>query len=109
MAANTAISASSENGGRRSRYGSRARDGAIEYSTGELDIFPGGALPSGVAKECCGMVRDDDRHSVVLMNLASQLTYRNLAVQQSLRGKSAERENYFWFDQLDLPNQIRTA
>src|SRR5258707_5931343 len=109
IAASTAISASSEYGGRRSRYGSRARDGAIEYSTGELDIFPGRALPCGVSEECCGMVRDDDRHPVVLMNLSPQLADGGLRFQECLRGKCAESQNYFWFYELDLPNQVWAA
>ena len=43
--------------GRRSRNGSRAACGAIENSTGELDIFPGGALP----RSDCGAARRGGR------------------------------------------------
>src|SRR5262249_42461 len=109
MADNTACSASSEYGGRRSRYGSRARFGAIEYSTGELDIFPGGSLPSRVPKKSRGGIRHDERHTVILVHRAAQFTDRCLRVQQRLRGKCPERENHFWLDQLDLSNQIGTA
>ena len=37
----------------------RRRAGAIEYSTGELDIFPGGALPSRIPEKRGGVIRDD--------------------------------------------------
>src|SRR5215831_18466906 len=109
MADNTACSASSEYGGRRSRYGSRVSDGAIEYSTGELDIFPGGSLPPRVPQESGGVICHDERHTVILVHRAAQFTDRCLRVQQRLRGECSERENHFWFNQLDLSNQIRTA
>src|SRR5215471_17518141 len=109
MADNTACSASSEYGGRRSRYGSRASVGAIEYSTGELDIFPGGSLPPRVPEQSRGMICHDERHTVILVHRAAQFTDRCLRVQQRLRGERSERENHSWSDQLDLSNQIRTA
>src|SRR5689334_11649395 len=84
IADNTACSASSEYGGRRSRYGSRASVGAIEYSTGELDIFPGGALPGGVPQQGGRVVRHDQRHAVVLVNLTAQLSDGQFSVEESL-------------------------
>src|SRR5215213_4198472 len=107
MADNTACSASSEYGGRRSRYGSRARlCGAIEYSTGELDIFPGGTLPRWIAQERGGVVRNDQRHPVVAMNLAPELPDGKLRLEQRLRGERAERENDFRTNQLDLSDEV---
>src|SRR5689334_3309539 len=109
IADSTACSASSEYGGRRSRYGSRARVGAIEYSTGELDIFPGGALPGGVPEEGGRMIRHHERHAVVLMNLTTQLPDGQLCVEKSLCGEGPQRQKNFWSDELDLSHQIRTA
>src|ERR1044071_4008856 len=97
MAASTACSASSEYGGRRSVYGSRPC-GAIENSTGELDIFPGWALPRGVSQKRGRMVRDDERNAVVAMHLPAQLTDRELRLQQRLCGERAERDDHFGTD-----------
>src|SRR4051812_5656636 len=110
MAASTAISASSEYGGRRSRYGSTpARRGAIEYSTGELDIFPGKLFPRGVSEQRCRVIRDYDRHPMIFVNLASQLPDWCFRVEQRLRRECAQRKNDFRPDQIDLANKIRTA
>src|SRR5947209_7206632 len=76
---------------------------------GELDIFPGWALPSGIPEKGRRVVGDNERHTVILVYLSSQFTDRRLGVQQCLRGKCAQRENHFWFDDLDLPNEVRTA
>src|SRR6185503_15206650 len=94
MAASTACSASSEYGGRRSLYGSRPW-GAIEYSTGELDIFPGRALPRWIAKQRGGVIRDDQRNAVILVDRTAQLTNRELRLQQRLSGERAERDDHF--------------
>src|SRR3954468_1823905 len=92
IAARTACSASSEYGGRRSPYGSRPGGaGAIEYSTGKLDIFPGGALPGGITKQRGGVIRHDQRHPVVTVHLASQLADRELRLQESLGRKRPQR------------------
>src|SRR5215218_6371402 len=108
IAAITACSASSEYGGRRSRYGSRGGE-AIEYSTGELDIFPGGALPGGVAQQRCGMVRDDQRHAVVSVHGAPQLADRRLRVEQRLGGERPEGEDDLRPDELKLADQVGAA
>src|ERR1051325_7659005 len=55
------------------------------------------------------MIRHYDRHPVVLMNLAPQITDGRLTVQQCLCGKSPECENHLRFDQFDLSNQVRRA
>src|SRR5919107_5051142 len=99
IAAITACSASSEYGGRRSRYGSRGSE-AIEYSTGELDIFPGGALPGRVAQQRCGMIRDDQGHAVVSVHRAAELADGRLGVEQRLGGERPEREDDLRPDQL---------
>src|SRR5512143_1911500 len=112
MADNTACSASSEYGGRRSRYGSRASAcgwGAIENSTGELDIFPGRTLPGWIAQECGGMVRDDQRHPVVAMNLVPELPNGKLRIEQRLRSERAEGEYHLGADQFDLPDEVRAT
>ena len=66
-------------------------DGAIEYSTGELDIFPGGPLPGRIPQERGGMVGDDQRNAVVAVNLTAQLADRELRLEQSLGRKRPER------------------
>src|ERR1700681_3715166 len=80
IADNTACSASSEYGGRRSLYGSRA-GAAIENSTGELDIFPSGAFPGRIAKQRGGVIGDYQRYAVIPMNEATKLSYRGLGLQ----------------------------
>src|SRR5689334_21648320 len=109
IAESTACSASSEYGGRRSRYGSRAACGAFEYSTGEQDIFPGGALPGGFPQQRGRVIRHDERHPVVAMNLSPKLANRKLGLEQSLRGEGAQRDEYLRPDQFDLTYQIRAA
>src|SRR5690242_3237720 len=109
MADSTACSASSEYGGRRSRYGSRAADGAIEYSTGELDIFPGGALPGGIPQQRGGVIRHDERHPVEAMNLSPELPNGKLRVEKSLRGERTERDENLRPNQLDLTYQVRAT
>src|SRR5690242_14593166 len=109
IAESTACSASSEYGGRRSRYGSRAADGAIEYSTGELDIFPGGALPGGIPQQRGRVIRHDERHPVVAMNLSPQLPNGKFCLEQSLRGERAEGDEHLRPNQFDLTYQIRAA
>src|SRR3569832_1005881 len=92
IAARTACSESSEYGGRRSPYGSRpGGPGAIEYSTGKLDIFPGGALPGGIAKQCGGVIGHDQRHAIVTVHLAAQLADRELRLEESLGRERPER------------------
>src|SRR5574340_618687 len=83
MAPSTALSASSEYGGRRSRNASGW--GAIEYSTGELDIVPGWPLPGRVAQQRRGMVGDDHGDAVIAMDRAAQLADRELGVEERLR------------------------
>src|SRR5690349_23399324 len=84
IAARTARSASSDQGGRRSRNGSACADlGAIENSTGELDIFPGGALEVGVPEQRGGVVRRDERDTVVRLLDAAELGDALLGLQQS--------------------------
>ena len=85
------------------------RRGAIEYSTGELDIFPGGALPGRVPQERGGVVRDDQRNAVVAVHLTAQLADRELRLEQSLRRERAEREDHLRPDELDLADQVRAA
>src|SRR5215218_8326302 len=108
IAAITACSASSEYGGRRSRYGSRGGE-AIEYSAGELDIFPGGALPGGIAQQRCGMVSDDQRDAVVSVHRAPQLADRLLCVEQRLGGERPEGHDHLRPNQLELPDQVGAA
>ena len=60
-------------------YGSRT-GAAIEYSTGELDIFPSGAFPGRVAEQRGGVIGDDERYAVVLVDESTELTERSLCV-----------------------------
>src|SRR4029453_8352576 len=108
MAASTACSASSEYGGRRSLYGSRPC-GAIENSTGELDIFPGWAFPRWIAQQRGGVIRDDQRNAVILVHRAAQFTDRQLRLQQRLRGERAERDDDLRTNALQLAHEVRTA
>ena len=89
-------------------YGSRA-GAAIENSTGELDIFPGGAFPGRIPQQRSGMIGDDERYSVVLVNETTELADRSFRVQESLRSEGPKSNNDFGLDQLELPDQIRTA
>src|SRR5690242_20334060 len=109
IADNTACSASSEYGGRRSRNGSRAGAASVEYSACELDIFPGGSLPGWITEERCWVISHDQRNAVVAMDLTSQFTDRQLRVEQRLRGERPKSEDNSRTDQFDLPNQVRTA
>src|SRR5665213_2053824 len=110
IAERTACSAASEYGGVRSRYGSRAAPTsllrAVEYESGELDIFPGWSFPGGVSQQCCRMIRDDERDAVVPVNCTTKLADRRLCLQESLGGKCPERQNHLRFDQLDLAHQV---
>src|ERR1035437_624576 len=105
----TACSASSDQGGLRSRNGSRAACGAIENSTGELDIFPCGALPRWIAEQCGGVVGDDQRHPVIAVYLTTQFTDRLRRLQESLRRERPEGKDHPGLQQLQLPQQERTA
>src|SRR5215213_783502 len=110
IAARTACSASSEYGGRRSLKGSRPGGaGAIEYSTGKLDIFPGGALPGGIPKQSGGVIGHDQGHPVVTVHLATQLADRELRLEESLGREGAQRQYHLRPDELDLADQVRRA
>src|SRR5215207_3289479 len=108
MAASTACSASSEYGGRRSLYGSRPC-GAIEYSTGELDIFPSRALPRRISEKRGGVVRDDERNAVVAMHRAAELPDGERRLEERLCRERAERDDDLWTNDLELTDQVRTA
>src|SRR5688572_14230124 len=108
IADNTACSASSEYGGRRSEYGSRPW-GAIEYSTGELDIFPCWAFPCRIAEQCRGVISDDERDAAVLMHQSPEFSDRCFGVEKSLGGEPSERNDYFRLDQLQLSYEVWTA
>src|SRR2546430_2727323 len=100
MAPMTACSASSEYGGRRSLYGSTRRLGAIEYSTGELDIFPGGTLPGGVPQERGRMIGRDERDTAVAVHLTSQLRDAELRAEERLCREVAQRQDHLGLQQL---------
>src|ERR1700704_458356 len=100
IADNTACSASSLYGGRRSLYGSRT-GGAIENSTGELDIFPSGAFPGRIAQQRGRVIGDDERYAVVPVNEPTELTERSFCVQESLRSEGSKSNNHFWLDELE--------
>src|ERR1035437_5226826 len=105
----TACSASSDQGGLRSRNGSRAACGAIEYSAGELDIFPGGALPRVIAEQRGGVVGDDQRHQVIAVYLTAQFTDRLRGLQESLRRERPAGKQHPGLEQFQLPQQERAA
>ena len=60
-------------------YGSRAC-GAIENSTGELDIFPSGAFPGRVAEQRGGVIGDDERCSVIAVHETTELVERSFCI-----------------------------
>src|SRR5919199_1436494 len=101
----TACSASSEYGGRRSLYGSTRLGRAIEYSTGELDIFPGGTLPGGIAQQRGGGVRRDERDPVVAVHLTAQLGDPDFRAEERLRGEVAQCEDDLGPQQLELADE----
>src|SRR5688572_12438880 len=110
IAASTARSASSDQGGRRSRNGSAEADlGAIENSTGELDIFRGRALPVGIPEERRGVIGGDERDAVVAMLDPPKLRDRSVRAQQSLCCERAERDYHFRLEYLELPQEERAA
>src|SRR5215218_1624076 len=104
----TACSASSEYGGRRSRYGSRA-GGAIENSTGELDIFPRWPLPGGVTEQRGRVIGNDERDAVVPVDRAAELADGELGVEERLGRERAERDDDLRLDQLELAHQVGAA
>jgi len=57
-------------------YGSRTC-GAIEYSTGELDIFPSRAFPGRIAQQGGGVIGNDERYSVVPVDEPTELADRS--------------------------------
>src|SRR6185436_16634596 len=110
IAESTACSASSEYGGCRSLKGSRLRlGGAIENSTDELDIFPGGAFPRWIAKQRRRVIRDDQRHTMEPVQLATEFSEHQLRLQQSLGSECSKSKDCFWPDQLKLTKEIRAA
>src|SRR5581483_1027241 len=109
IADSTATSASSEYGGRRSREASRGPCGVIEYSAGELDIFPGRALPVGVSQKRRGVVGHDQRHPVETVDLPTQLADRQRGLQQSLCRKRAEGKDDAGSQDSELLQQVGTA
>src|ERR1017187_2929552 len=108
IAPSTACSASSDQGGLRSRNGSRAACGAIENSAGELDIFPSGALPRWIAEQRGGVVGDDQRHPVIAVYLTAQFTDRLRGLQESLRRERPEGKDHPGPEQFQLPQQEGT-
>src|SRR5688500_20301407 len=90
IAERTACSASSEYGGCRSRNGSRTIDGAIEYSTDELDIFPSRPFPRRIAEQRRRMVGHDQWHAVIAMHLVPELPDCQLRLKQRLGRERSE-------------------
>src|SRR5262245_27548206 len=109
IAANTASSASSDHGGRRSRKASLPAGGAIEGWSSKLDIFRGRALPGRIAEECRGMIRHDQRNAIGTVEPSAEPPDRLLRVEQRLRGERPEGDDHLGTDQLDLPHEIRAA
>src|SRR5664279_4972140 len=105
IAAITAVSASSEYGGRRSRKASGG-GGAIENSTGELDIFPRRPLPGGIPEKRCRVIGDDHGNTVIVMLPSPQLAEGFRRFEQGLRGGEPQRQNHGGADNLYLAHQI---
>jgi len=55
------------------------------------------------------VIGDDEWNAVILVNRTTELSYRRFCVQKSLRGEGSKCNNYFWLDQLQLPDEIRAA
>src|SRR5258705_8846270 len=109
MADKAACSVGWEYGGCRSRNGSRLSDGAIEYSTDELDIFPGRAFPGWVPQQCGGGIGDDQRHAVKAMHVAPEFSDRQLRLEKSLGSERPKSKDCFWTNQFKLTKEIRAA
>src|SRR5262245_45645656 len=109
IADRTACSASSEYGGCRSRNGSRLSGGAIEYSTDELDIFPGRAFPGWIPQQRGGVIGDDQRHAMKAMHVAPELSDRQLRLEKSLGSERPKSKDCFWSNQFKLTEQVRAA
>ncbi len=107
--ARTACSASSDQGGRRSRNASGTA-GAIEESSSKLDIFPGRAFPRRIPEQ-----RRRDGRSPPAARRSSGGSFREALPMASFVFSSVCAANVpnatitFGRHQLDLPNEIRTA
>ena len=55
------------------------------------------------------MIGHHYRNSVVAVDRAAQLAYRELGVEQSLRGEGAEGDDHLGPDQRHLAHQVRAA
>ena len=55
------------------------------------------------------MIRHYQWHAVISVNSAAQFANSFSRVQQRLGGKSPERHDHAWLDQLDLADEVRTA
>src|SRR5690348_13326427 len=97
IAPRTACSASSDQGGLRSRKTSRVA--SVEDSLSELDVIPGWPLPARVSQQRGRMISHHKRHAKVSVNPATQLANAFACVQERLRGERSERENHLWLNE----------
>src|SRR5918992_2055058 len=104
IAPSTACSASALQGADRPTYGS-----TVEKLSGDTDVIPGRLLPVGVAQQCRGMVRHDQRSAVVRVHLAPQLPQALSHTEQRLARRPAHGENDFRTNQIQLSVEIWNA
>src|SRR6185312_9798223 len=104
IAARTACSASWLQGAARPTYGS-----AIEKLSGDTDVIPGRLLPVRVAEQRRGMVRHDQRNTVVRVHLAAELSQAFPDTEQRFAGGAPHREDHLRPEQLELAVEIGNA
>src|SRR3954462_10023585 len=104
MAPNTACSASWLQGAERPTYGS-----AIEKLSCDTDVIPGRLLPVRVAGQRRGMVRHDERYTVVRVHLVAKLSQTLSHAQHCLGSGAAQGKDHFRLDDFRLAMEIRHA
>src|SRR5215210_1298089 len=97
MAPNTACSASWLQGAERPTYGS-----AVEKLSCDTDVIPGRLLPVRVAEQRRGMIRHDQRNTVVRVHLAPQLSQTLSHPQHRLGRRATQAEDHFGPDDFEL-------
>src|SRR5918992_3284616 len=90
MAPSTACSASWLQGAERPEYVS-----VVEKLSCDTDVIPGRLLPVRVAQQRRGMIRHDQRNTVVRVHLAAQLSQTPSHAQHRLSRCAAQTQDHF--------------
>src|SRR5215207_11514792 len=101
MAPSTACSASWLQGAERPEYVS-----VVEKLSCDTDVIPGRLLPVRVAEQRRGMIRHDQRTTVVRVHLAAEIAQAPLHAEQRLGGGPAHRQDHLRVNELELAVEI---